>query len=301
MKRKRFTVLSMLLAAILILGCASSGSSFHSEAGRSSLKDMAGKIKNPGKKAALTKSYGVFPGLERKDKKRLKGYKTVVIDAEYFTTADIAQMHKAGQKVYSYLNIGSLETYRSYYKKFKSITIGKYENWPDEYWIDVSKASWQKYVVNTLAKKLVQKKVDGFFLDNTDIYYIRHNKKIYNGLIKILKDLKKYKKAVIINGGDTFVSEALKKKDFKKGMVKGVNQECVITNINFKKKTFTAQNKDSRKYFEKYLLNCKKKGLTIFLTEYAKNGSRLEKDVAKFCKARKYQYYVSHNIELNGI
>lgn len=301
MKRKGLTVISMLLAAILILGCASSGGRIHSEAGGGTLKDMAGRVKNSGKKAALTKAYGVFPGLERKDRNRLKGYETVVIDAEYFTSADIARMHKAGQKVYSYLNVGSLETYRSYYKKFKSITIGKYENWPDEYWIDVSKASWQKYVVNTLAKKLVQKRVDGFFLDNTDIYYIRHNKKIYNGLIKILKDLKKYKKNVIINGGDTFVAEALKRKDFKKGMVKGVNQECVITRINFKKKSFSAQSRDSRKYFERYLAECKKRGLSIYLTEYAQKGSRLEKDVAKYCKSKKYQYYVSHNIQLNGL
>lgn len=200
MKRKGLTVISMLLAAILILGCASSGGRIHSEAGGGTLKDMAGQIKNFSKKTALTKSYGVFPGLERKDKNRLKGYKTVVIDAEYFTSADIARMHKSGQKVYSYLNVGSLETYRSYYKKFKSITIGRYENWPDEYWIDVSKASWQKYVVNTLAKKLVQKR-----------------------------------------------------------------------------------------------------GLSIYLTEYAKKGSRLEKDVAKYCKSKKYQYYVSHNIQLNGL
>ena len=46
-------------------------------------------------------------------------------------------------KVYTYLNVGSLEDFRDYYKEYEHLTIGAYENWDEEKWIDVSDKDWQ--------------------------------------------------------------------------------------------------------------------------------------------------------------
>ena len=39
---------------------------------------------------------------------------------------------KKGVKVYTYLNVGSIENFRDYYKKYEYLTIGTYENWEEE-------------------------------------------------------------------------------------------------------------------------------------------------------------------------
>ena len=53
--------------------------------------------------------YGVFLNADRTAVPKLKNYETVVIDAQYFSKKDIRKLHAGGTKVYSYLNIGSVE------------------------------------------------------------------------------------------------------------------------------------------------------------------------------------------------
>ena len=73
-----------------------------------------------------------------------------MIDADNFSADDIRQLHSQGNKmIYSYLNVGSLESFRDYYPEFKDITIGDYENWPEEKWIDVTDEGWQDHIAKT--------------------------------------------------------------------------------------------------------------------------------------------------------
>ena len=73
---------------------------------------------------------------------KLKNYETVVIDAQYFSKKDIRKLHAGGTKVYSYLNIGSIENFRSYYKTYEHLAIGDYENWEEEKWVNVADNLW---------------------------------------------------------------------------------------------------------------------------------------------------------------
>lgn len=244
-------------------------------------------------------SYGVFPGLNRDKMEKLYSYELVVIDASGYTKRDIAKLHKRGVKVYSYLNIGSIETFRSYYKKFKKYTLSVYENWPDERWIDVSKKEWQDYVVKTIAKKLHAKGIDGFFIDNADIYENYRTTKIYNGVKKILTELKKtYRKDIIVNGGSEFVEKAISKGEKISRMFNGVNQENVFTTIRFSTGKFFVQGKAETDFYKKYLSKCKKKRLKIYVTEYALPKASIRKKIEKYCKKHKYKYYISPNLNL---
>jgi hypothetical protein len=118
-----------------------------------------------------SKSYAVLIGIDRSRISRLKPYRTVVIEPEGFRASDIRKLHRQKKKVYAYINIGSIEKSRSYYSRFSDITLGDYENWPDERWVDVSKKEWQDFVVDELARKYARQGYDGFFLDNADVYY----------------------------------------------------------------------------------------------------------------------------------
>ena len=241
--------------------------------------------------------YGVFIGIGRKDIKKLKDYQTVIIDAEHFTKADITKLKKAGKTVYTYLSIGSLEDYRSYYKAYKHLAISKYDGWEGEEWVDVSDKAWQKLMLKR-AKEFKNKGVDGFFLDNADVYYQYKEPRIYKGLVKILTDIRKLNTKVIINGGDVFVSKYLKENKGLKKIADGVNQEGVFTTLVEDKK----KGEEITNYYLKYLKKLSKKGIHIYLTEYIVEDNKddgLEDKIANYCKKRGWDYYISENLELD--
>ena len=88
---------------------------------------------------------------------RLKNYKNVVVDVQYYYPNEIKRLKAGGRKIYSYMSIGSLETYRPYYKRFKKYTLGRYDNWDNERWMDVSKKPWQDFIVNELVASVRRK------------------------------------------------------------------------------------------------------------------------------------------------
>lgn len=244
-------------------------------------------------------NYGVFLGLNPEDAGILTNYKTVVIDAQYFTKDEIAAVQAKGTAVYTYLNIGSIETFRACYDDLKRFSLAPYVNWPDEYWMDVARAEWQSFIADEAAA-LAQKGVDGFFLDNADVYYLYPTPEIYNGLTTILQSLAQYGKPILINGGDVFVTKVVLDATSPLEAITGVNQECVFTSINFDLGTFKRQDSENSKYYQSYLVRCKAAGLDVYLTEYATKNNSVEKEIKQYCDKNGFFYYVSHSINLVG-
>lgn len=111
-------------------------------------------------------------------------------DTDNFSPAQITQLKNGGQnRVISYLNIGSCETYRSYWSsapapyvaasKNRKAQLGRYDGYPDEIWMDLGNADYQNLIVNYVAPRLVAQGVDGFFLDNMEL--VEHGPKDSNG------------------------------------------------------------------------------------------------------------------------
>ena len=254
---------------------------------------------NMSKSSFKSEKYGVFLGVEKKDFKKIKNYDLIVVDADYLSKDDIKTLKKQGnKKIFSYINIGSLEKFRSYYDDFKDISFGDYENWDDEKWVDVTNKRWKTHISN-LSKKLKSKGIDGYFADNVDVYYLYNKPKVYLSLLEILAEMKKTGLPCIVNGGDTFISKALDEKKLE-NLVYGVNQETVLSKIDFKNKTFLTSSKDTRKYFENYVKKCKNNGLKVYLTEYTRDEN-LKKEIRRFCEKNGYNYYISSTIDLSNI
>ncbi len=246
--------------------------------------------------SASNKSFGVFLGIGPENMDRLNGYKTVVIDAEYFSKSDIKKLHKKGHIVYSYINFGSLEDFRPYYSTYSAYMLKAYPNWPEEHYMDVSNTSWQNFIAGTLAKSYAKKGVDGFFVDNTDVYSEYPQKSMYKGLLRMYKKLNKTGKKIMVNGGVDFVSKALKNDNLSK-YIDSVIQESVFTEYNFDTGTSSKSSKSQRKEYKKYLALCKEYGLSCYLLEYMAKGKNL-KAIKKYCKKNGFTYYNSASIEL---
>lgn len=243
--------------------------------------------------------YAVLLGLNPEDSAILTSYDTVVIDAQYFTNDEIAAVQAKGTAIYTYLNIGSIETFREGYDSLKQFALSPYDDWPDEYWVDVSRPEWQSFIAAE-AQALVKKGVDGFFLDNADVYYLYPTSAIYDGLVTMIQSLGQYEKPILINGGDVFVSKAILESESPLSCVTGVNQECVFTNIDFSTGLLIRQSKETKQYYQDYLAKCKDAGLHVFLTEYAPGNSSVETSIQEYCSQNGFTYYLSHSIDLDG-
>ena len=240
--------------------------------------------------------YGVFLNADASSLEQLKKYDLIVIDAQYFTKSDIELLHQNGTRVYTYLNIGSIENFREYYTTYEKLTIGRYENWDEEKWVDVSDQDWQKFI-EQLSQEMFEKGVDGFFIDNCDVYYYAPRESIFEGLTAILQNIMTFDKAVIINGGDTYVTEYRDRYGTIDHIMTGVNQESVWSAIDFDKGTFYEQTRETRDYYCKYLEACQADGMDVYLLEYTTDKKLIQK-IKKYCNEHDFHFYISNSLEL---
>ena len=251
-------------------------------------------------KANAKQNYKWFISLNKEIKgskkiKKVRKYKVIVIDSQNYSASQIKKLKKAGHIVYSYLNIGSVESNRKYFKKFKKYKLKTYDNWEDEYWVNVSKKKWRNFIVNKIASKMVKKGVDGFWVDNCDVYEYNRRKSIYKGLVKILTKLRRFNKTVILNGGDKFVTPLIK--SGKKNLIDGVVQEEVLTQITSYSGSgsFSSQRNSFRRYYENYFKTVKRAGLSVGVLEYTRSGSK-KSEIRSYCRKKGFNYCISSTI-----
>ena len=239
--------------------------------------------------------YVVLIGEDPEITEELSDIDLLVIDAEYFSKNDIARLRENGiREIYSYINIGSIESFRSYDTDFEKYTLGAYENWPEEKWIDVSAPEWQACTASRV-DALVQKGVDGFFVDNTDVYYNYPQESIYDGILTILDYMDHTGRKIMINGGDCFVKKYLTTE--KNVLIDGVNQENVFTAYDFSKDVYTKNDQRTREYYTEYLDLAMSHGCTAYNLEYATDPV-IRRQAAAYAGKHGYICYVSDNIGL---
>lgn len=276
MKKEMVRILSLLI--FLMAGC-----------GASKEKDFTSDFKY---------SYGVFLDANSSDISKMKDYQQIVIDVSYFTAEEIDEMHCAGQQIYAYLNVGSLEEFRDYYNQYSYLCLDAYENWEEEKWVDVSQKAWQEHVIS-LAKEYSSKGIDGFFVDNCDVYYNYPKPEIFAGLTYMLREIYNINSTVIINGGDVYITEYLDRYQTASDIMSGVNQECLFTSIDFSNASFKQSNEEDYEYFEKYIERCATDNMDVYLLEYSVDGELISQ-IQDYCEKNHYFYYISPSIELKA-
>lgn len=253
-------------------------------------------------------SYGVFLGIDKKSFNidLFEDYKMVVVDAQELRKDQLAQLHARGHVVYSYLNVGSIETNREYFSDYEDLCLDRYENWPDEYWIDVTQPRWQTFAGSGLKDRILANDpgIDGLFLDNLDIYYHVTEKKkyrsmkedVYESLIRILEMYEDAGLPVLVNGADQFVSRLIDEE--QDGLIQGVNQETVYSRIlDYDKDKFGEQPKSENEYYTDYLETCKDAELEVFLLEYT-TDDKVERKINRYCEKNGFRYYISKHVNL---
>jgi hypothetical protein len=237
------------------------------------------------------KDYGVFVGVSAENRERMLGYDLVVIDAEYYTADEVADLRNSGSTVYSYLNVGSIEEFRDCYEEYSFYSLSEYDGYPDERWMDVTRREWKEYLLKA-ATTLKSKNIDGLFLDNFDVYSLYPEEATYQALMEIVNS---FSLPMIINGGDLFVKRAIDSHSIEN--IKGVNQESVLT--SFSGDSFLLQDSETTQYYAEYLSMCSQAGLNVYITEYAPVNAPIRKKIRSFCKKYGYTFFATDRIYLD--
>ena len=246
--------------------------------------------------SSTSKAYGVFLGVND-DLDSLSNYNTVVIDAQNFSAGEINKFREKGHKVFSYINIGSLEDFRDYYDEYADLALGEYEHWDEEVWIDVSDTRWQTFITAELVPVLEGKGIDGFFVDNCDVYYNYPTPEILNGLTVMMTAMVNTGLDVIINGGDCYLDAYCEAGGEWSDVITGINQECVFSAILWDENAFGTATQEDNDYFRDYIERYSKLGADIYLLEYT-TDTRLIKLIDRYCVQYGFNYYISDSIEL---
>ena len=295
------TILPLVALSMCLIGCFNNSKTINS-----SVMMPESESESSSQTITQEKDFGVFLGASIKDKDKIKGYKNIAIDVDEFNETTIEEYEKEGTHVYAYLSVGSLETYRDYYDAFKQYTFKEYDNWPDEYWIDVSQVSWIDHLESE-AERLKNKGASGLFLDNFDVYYESldsdkvDSEEIYKACKNIMNRLLKYELNILINSGTDFL-ERMDSEDsiYCQNILKGITwyaQECVFSSIeDYDNNVFSKQNEEDKEYYQS-IIKIMKNNSNILLIEYT-NDKELIKEIEDYCKNNNYSYYITNKVNL---
>jgi uncharacterized protein (TIGR01370 family) len=101
--------------------------------------------------------------------RRYAGFDLVVVDGENAGAREVAAIKRAsGGLVLAYLDVGTIESYRSWYNAAKPYRLDYWGDW-GEWYANVNAAGFRSLILARVAPAMLAKGFDGLFLDNTDM------------------------------------------------------------------------------------------------------------------------------------
>lgn len=89
----------------------------------------------------------------------------------YFTTAEIARVRAGGKKVLAYFEIGSIETFRTEFRRLPAdLLLNVWPDWPDERFVRYWDPRWWDLVVKPRVDQALRAGFDGVYLDTPLAY-----------------------------------------------------------------------------------------------------------------------------------
>ncbi len=150
----------------------------------------------------------------------LEKFNLVILDPDNYDSSAIAVLKSHGCTPIAYMNVGEVETYRSYFDLIDtSMVLSPDLNWSDRYYVDICDPSWWKVIRDVRLPEIFSKGFCGVLVDFAGIVdeypamdscAIMLLKKIraesighlliVDGVIPILVEAAKYSDAVMVEG-----------------------------------------------------------------------------------------------------
>lgn len=255
-------------------------------------------MENESGKVGEKVKYKVCLSTKVKPEQLKKGSGIIVIEPDDYTNAQVKAIKSKGYKVLAYLSIGTIEKERPWFKQFEKYKRKRLEDWPNEYYMDMKKIVWKRFLVKRAAE-LKKRGFDGWWLDNLDVYEEYKSKAEYTSCYAILKAIRNLRGYVMVNGGSGFLDDTIDKSYKPKILINGYTQEEVFSRIldYSGKGKFGKQKKEDKKFYRGLIKKLRQKGVDCFLLEYTRDKT-LAEAIKKWCKTNKVNYCISEDVNL---
>jgi endo-alpha-1,4-polygalactosaminidase (GH114 family) len=166
----------------------------------------------------------------------LSPYDLVVVDGEQTKPASVARLRAGGTLVLGYLSVGTIEPFRSWFRKLRPYELRDRFKQFGEIYADVDAAGFRRAIARRIAPQLLGKGFDGLFLDNTDM--VETHKRQRGGMRLLIRSLSAlvHRRGGLLfaQNGEASVGPLLRFYD-------GWNREDVTWTYSFKRRRYVHQ------------------------------------------------------------
>ena len=157
----------------------------------------------------------------------LSGYDLVVVDGDT-PARRVKALRAGGAIVLGYLDVGTIEPYRSWYPQAKPFRM---EYWPDwgEWYADVSRRGFRDLIAGQVAPAVLDRGFDGLFLDNLDMI-VTHRRRS-RGMHALVARLARLPGYLFAQNGEEVIGSFLSRLD-------GWNREDVSRTYDFDRRRY---------------------------------------------------------------
>ena len=222
---------------------------------------------------------------------RLGAFDLVVVDGEEARAAEVDALHGQGTTVLGYLSVGTIERWRSWYRRIRRYRLGASAHWKDEWYADVAQGGYRRRIAREIAPRLLDKGFDGLFLDNVDMVETRRHREHRHGmaqLVGLLDGLVSQDGRFLFaqNGHDILDRLGIAAR------LDGWNREDVTWTYDFGRRRYVRRAAGATRRALAELRDFAARGLTVTATDYtrAADEEALQESVANACSAGALRY-----------
>jgi uncharacterized protein (TIGR01370 family) len=220
------------------------------------------------------------------DVDRLARFDLVVVDGELTPAARVADLRASGSVVLGYLSVGTIERYRSWYRKARKHRMELWGDW-GEWYADIRARGFRRLIVRRVAPKILGRGFDGLFLDNVDM--IDGHPKQRRAMFRLVRALAR---TVHARDGHLFAQNGAKAIKPVWGALDGWNLEDVTWGYDFDRRRYVRRRPADAAAGLAQLRRLSAEGLLVTATDYTAAGDRaaIEESVANACGAGALPY-----------
>ncbi|MEE9364021.1 MAG: endo alpha-1,4 polygalactosaminidase [Cellulophaga sp.] len=221
----------------------------------------------------------------------IKGYGLVIIETQHYSALEIEIFKSNNETVLGYLSITEVHKSSFFYNEIKEYTIGENKNWGSSY-LDISNVTCREVLFKVISK-MIEKGVDGLFLDNLDnVSQWGNLKEKKEPLISFIKEIKDRNPSLyLMQNSGLFLNNELKKS------TNSILVESLLTAYNFETRSYTFRDAALKK---KLLKNLKKiTNKSVYLVEYA-DELEMKNKIEEELKSIGFPYFIGNiNLQTN--
>ena len=193
---------------------------------------------------------------------RYGAYDLVVIDGQGASAAQVRALRRAGKLVLAYLDVGTIERGRPWYRSLKRFRLDYWADW-GEWYADVGSGGYRRAVARRIAPRILGKGFDGLFLDNTDM--VESHPRQSSGMRMLVKSLARLVhgrgKLLFTQNGERSIGSTLRFYD-------GWNREDVSGTYDFAERRYVRQSRSEIARATRALRRIRAAGLLTLATDY---------------------------------